>query len=58
VGVSAEDQRRLLHALDFWWLYAAYAGYPGLPLQALAALLAAAGLALIGVARTRAERTA
>jgi hypothetical protein len=58
VGVSAEDQRRLLHALDFWWLYAAYAGYPALPLQAAAALLAAAGLALIAGARGRAKSAA
>jgi hypothetical protein len=58
VGVNADDQRRLLHALDFWWLYAAYAGYPALPLQALAALLAATGGALLTVARRRAERSA
>jgi hypothetical protein len=45
IGISAADQSRLLHALDFWWLYAAYAGLPGAPLAAVAALLAAFGIA-------------
>jgi len=54
VGVSAGDQARLLHALDFWWLYAAYAGLPAMPLQALVALLAAFGLAAAARARSRA----
>jgi hypothetical protein len=40
--VSAEDQRRLLHALDYWWLYASYAGVPGLPLVLAVVLLAVA----------------
>jgi hypothetical protein len=29
LGIGAEDQRQLLHALDFWWAYALYAGTPG-----------------------------
>jgi hypothetical protein len=46
IGVGEEDQRRLLHALDFWWLYARYAGLPAVPLfAALVALLLAAALA-------------
>lgn len=41
VGVSAADQQRLLHGLDFWWLYMSYAGLPALPIGlALGALLA------------------
>ncbi len=44
LGVSAEDQRALLHALDFWWLYALYAGVPRVPVLAgLAALLFVTG---------------
>jgi hypothetical protein len=34
VGVSTQDQQALLHALDFWWLYAVYAGVPMVPLLA------------------------
>jgi hypothetical protein len=34
VGVSTQDQQALLHALDFWWLYAVYAGVPLVPLLA------------------------
>jgi hypothetical protein len=50
VGVSEADQRRLLHALDFWWLYAQYAGVPAAPLYAgLLLLLAGAMVALRGV---------
>jgi len=46
VGVGARDQQALLHALDFWWLYARYAGVPGLPVFAtFAALLFATGWA-------------
>ena len=41
LGVSAEDQHRLLHALDFWWAYALYEGVPAIPL-----LLAALGIKL------------
>ncbi len=33
LGVSADDQARLLHALDFWWLYMIYAGLPGWPVM-------------------------
>ena len=39
VGVSAEDERRLLHALDYWWLYMSYAGLAGWPIAAALALL-------------------
>jgi hypothetical protein len=47
-GVSAEDQMRLLHALDFWWLYALYAGVPLLALlAALIVLKVAAWIALL-----------
>ncbi len=56
VGVSAEDQARLLHALDLWWLYAAYAGLPLAPLEAVAALLAAFALAAMLRARVSAAR--
>jgi len=41
VGVSAEDQRALLHGLDFWWLYLRYAGVGGPAPAALALVLAA-----------------
>jgi hypothetical protein len=44
VGVSAQDQQELLHALDFWWLYALYAGVPLVPVFAVfLALLFATG---------------
>jgi hypothetical protein len=44
VGVSARDQQVLLHALDFWWLYAVYAGVPTVPvLAAFLALLLVTG---------------
>ncbi|MFI5370084.1 MAG: hypothetical protein ACHQ52_00905 [Candidatus Eisenbacteria bacterium] len=56
VGVSAEDQTRLLHALDFWWLYAAYAGMPAVALGAAAALLAAFGVAAALRARSASRR--
>jgi len=39
VGVSAEDQRALLHGLDFWWLYLRYAGVGGAAPAALALVL-------------------
>ncbi len=39
VGVSTQDQQALLHALDFWWLYAVYAGVPLVPLLAAFAVL-------------------
>ena len=41
LGLSEEDQRALLHGLDFWWLYLIYAGLPAAPVWgALAALVA------------------
>ena len=39
VGVSPEDQQAMLHALDFWWLYALYAGAPWGPLLAVFVVL-------------------
>ncbi|HEY3216983.1 MAG TPA: hypothetical protein VGK93_10875 [Candidatus Eisenbacteria bacterium] len=56
VGVSAEDQRRLLHALDYWWLYARYAGVPGAPL--VAALILVLGATGMATARLDAARRA
>ena len=51
LGLSAADQVALLHALDFWWLYALYAGTPARPVLAAAlALLALAGAALAWLA--------
>lgn len=47
LGVSAEDQARLLHALDLWWLYLTYAGYPALPLGVVAVALALFALAAL-----------
>jgi hypothetical protein len=58
IGISAADQSRLLHALDFWWLYAAYAGLPGTPLAAVSALLAAFGIACAMRASASARREA
>jgi hypothetical protein len=44
VGVSAQDQQQLLHALDFWWLYAIYAGVSLVPVFAVfVALMFATG---------------
>jgi hypothetical protein len=52
LGVSVEDQASLLHALDFWWLYARYAGVPAPPLlAALLVLLGLAGFAAVGLRR-------
>jgi hypothetical protein len=31
VGVGPAEQERLLHALDYWWLYLQYAGLPRAP---------------------------
>jgi hypothetical protein len=45
VGIGAADQDRLLHALDYWWLYMLYAGLPRLPVLGLALALLAATLA-------------
>src|SRR5262249_28114154 len=51
-GITAEEERTLLHAIDVWWLYAGYAGLPQLPLG-----IAAAGLLLGAIwAWTRAWR--
>jgi hypothetical protein len=49
VGVSAADQDRLLHGLDFWWLYMSYAGFYAWPIGIALALL----LALFAWAATR-----
>ncbi len=54
LGIAADDQSKLLHALDFWWLYLGYAGFPRLPVWALAGVLKLAGL----VAAWRAWRSA
>jgi hypothetical protein len=60
LGIGAEDQQRLLHALDFWWAYAVYAGVPALAVAAAAlALIAALAWALRrGAAAFRAEARA
>jgi hypothetical protein len=47
LGVSADDQARLLHAIDLWWLYLTYAGYPALPIGIVAAALALFALAAL-----------
>ena len=44
LGIDAQDQQRLLHALDFWWAYALYAGTPA-PAVAAAVLALVMGLA-------------
>lgn len=45
-GLTPEEQRTLLHAIDVWWLYAGYAGLPRMALGGAAlALLAAAAWA-------------
>jgi len=60
VGIGAADQRRLLHALDFWWLYLLYAGLPLVMVAPLLLVLVAAtvgaGLALrrVAIAEARA----
>jgi hypothetical protein len=41
VGVGRGDQARLLHALDYWWLYMVYAGLPAAPIFLMALLLLA-----------------
>jgi hypothetical protein len=54
-GLTADEERSLLHALDFWWCYAGYAGIPRVviaaALAALLALLALAARALATAAR-------
>jgi len=44
-GLSAAEERSLLHGLDFWWLYLGYAGVGGRVALAAALALAAATLA-------------
>jgi len=39
VVIGPRDQQTLLHALDFWWLYALYAGVPWAPVLAGFAVL-------------------
>ncbi len=46
--IGAEDQARLLHALDFWWLYLVYAGLPARAVWIVAAALAFAAAAALG----------
>lgn len=41
LGITPGEQQTLLHALDFWWLYAWYTGLPFLPLFAVALALKA-----------------
>lgn len=42
LGLSSEDQQRMLHAIDVWWLYARYAGVGGGMVTAAVWLLVAA----------------
>lgn len=39
VGIGRGDQARMLHALDFWWLYMLYAGLPVWPIVVMMVLL-------------------
>lgn len=39
LGIDAADQERLLHAIDFWWLYLGYAGLPKAPVWAAVIVL-------------------
>jgi hypothetical protein len=39
VGIGRGDQARMLHALDFWWLYMLYAGLPVWPIALMMVLL-------------------
>jgi hypothetical protein len=55
LGIDTADQARLLHGLDFWWLYLMYAGFPPLPVAA-AALLLLAGVVFAGSRLWRAYR--
>lgn len=55
LGITPDEQRTLLHAVDFWWLYAGYAGVPCVPLFAAAALLAAGAALALGAARRAAR---
>jgi hypothetical protein len=51
VVVSPEEQRALLHALDFWWLYLGYAGLPRAPVWAALVLLLVLAVFAAGRAR-------
>jgi hypothetical protein len=55
LGIDTADQARLLHGLDFWWLYLMYAGFPPLPVAA-SALLLLAGVVFAGSCLWRAYR--
>jgi hypothetical protein len=44
VGIGRGDQARLLHALDYWWLYMSYAGLPFVPILLMELLLIGAVL--------------
>jgi len=39
VGIGRGDQARMLHALDYWWLYMLYAGLPLWPIVVMMVLL-------------------
>jgi hypothetical protein len=51
LGIPAAEQARLLHAIDFWWLYLGYAGFP-------APAIAGAALAIAALAVLAARRLA
>lgn len=59
IGVSPENQRQLLHGLDFWWLYVGYVGMPRAPAYAavlgLLAVLIWALMRLAAAARAEAR---
>lgn len=55
-GLSAAEQRALLHGLDFWWLYLGYAGLPRAPVWI--ALLALVALLVWSARRLRGTLTA
>ena len=58
--MSPADQARLLHALDYWWLYLIYGGLPARPVLILAGILALFAAAALGraLALTAAEARA
>jgi hypothetical protein len=43
-GITPDEERALLRAIDVWWLYAGYAGIPKLPLGAAAIVLLAGSI--------------
>jgi hypothetical protein len=49
-GITPDEQRTLLHAIDVWWLYAGYAGLPRAPLAAAALVLLAGAVWAWGLA--------